>query len=67
MWPGFMESQPLSSVTVPRWTNQYIWMASQRSRGAWAGTQWHTEAIFSSSALRTGSVQEAAISSARAA
>ena len=40
-------SQPLSSVTTPRWQNQYICSASRKSRGAWAGTRRQTSAIRS--------------------
>ena len=42
-----MASQPLSSVIVPRCTNQYICRASHRSRGAWAGTRRQTAAMRS--------------------
>jgi hypothetical protein len=50
-----MASQPFSSVMVPRCTNQYICRASQKSRGAWAGTRRQTAAMRASSALRAGS------------
>ena len=38
-WPGQNASQVLSSVVTPRWTNQYACSASQKSRGACAGTR----------------------------
>ncbi len=57
----------LYSVMTPRWTNQYIWRASQKSRGASAGTRSQTAAILSSSARRAGSFSPAASSRALAA